>query len=136
MAKRDIPWYEVESYLKLGATCRDVCLLIGMSETQFKRRLKEEKGLNFSDYAHIHQTSLRMSLRSRLVSASKYDTNALIFAAKSLGGLMEEKERQQLIIEDRKITILEDMEKENDELFTDDIVNELIRLGGIDGEAE
>lgn len=134
MAKRDIPWHEVEKYLKLGATLDDVCLLIGMSKTNFQRRLKEEIGMSFTDYSSKCQTGLRMSLRSRLVKKSQYDTFALLFAVKSLGGLMETSEKEKLNIEDRKVTILEQMEKDNEELFRDDIINELLRLGGLDDE--
>ena len=136
MAKQEVPWHEVEKYLRLGATMKDVCLLIGMSHTTFKRRLKDEIGLSFTDYSHKCQTGLRMSLRSQLVKASKHDSFALLFAAKSLGGLMEEKDRQQLSLEERRIVILEQMEKENDELFKDDIISELLRLGELDDESE
>ena len=136
MAKQEVPWHEVEKYLKLGATMEDVCLLIGMSQTTFKRRLASDIGLTFTQYSHRCQTGMRMSIRSQLVKASKHDSFALLFAAKSLGGLMEEKDKQQLALEERKVRILEQMEEENDELFRDDIIDELLRLGGLDDEQD
>lgn len=113
--KIQINFKELENYLRLGATIDDCVELLCVSKRTLQRQVKEKYKCDFDTLKKQQQNMSKMSLRSQMmIKAKEGDTTALIFACKTVGGMLEEHHKQNIENKKREIEIKEkELEKIN-----------------------
>lgn len=110
--KIEINWEEIENYMQLGATTDDLVKLTKISESTLKRECKNKFGKQIKELLKENRNILALSLRNELVKKAKSgDTQALIYANKTLGKLIESKDLEYMRIKEEQLK----QEKESNE---------------------
>ena len=125
--KTIVNWEEIENYLKLGATLDDVARLTNISRRTLQRRCESDFNHNFDTLIKNNMINVQMSVRQALLKKVREgDTTSIIYANKTLGGLIEAKD--QVMIELKKQSLEIEREKQAIVINTNIVNDEMVQL--------
>ncbi|MCB0419924.1 MAG: hypothetical protein KDD61_02960 [Bdellovibrionales bacterium] len=91
--KKDLNFDKLNSYLQLKSSKRMCALLLEVSEDTIERRIKDEYGCTFSEYAEKMIAPVKLKLVQKAISkAMNGDNVLLIFCLKNLCGWSDKNE--------------------------------------------
>ena len=87
VARVEINWAKLDSYLQLKASKKACAILLEVSEDTIERRIKEKHDCTFTDYAAVKFEPVKLKLVQKAISkAMSGDNTMLIFSLKNLCG--------------------------------------------------
>ena len=134
--KTIVNWEEIENYLKLGATLDDVARLTNISRRTLQRRCEEDYKHNFDTLIKNNMINVQMSVRQALLKKVREgDTTSIIYANKTLGGLIEAKDKVMIELKRESLEIERDKQAIiiNTNVINDDMI-QLLSNSSIDLE--
>lgn len=94
--KLDFNWEKLDSYLEFKASKKSCAILLDVSVDTIERRIKEEYGQTFSEYAETKIAPIKFKLVSKAINkALDGDNTLLIFCLKNIAGWSDKPEREQ-----------------------------------------
>lgn len=128
----------VERMAMMGMSQKEIAHICGITTAALIKLIKKYYGLTWTAFKQKHMSAAKYNLRAKLYHAAldvdfrgDPNTKLLELAVKSMGQIMELEKEKELELKERQIILLEDIEKENEEIFKDEIIEQLLALDGV-----
>ena len=107
-AKIDLNWDKLDALLQFKATLKFPAEYLEVSVDTIQRRIKEEKGMTFEEYASLKLNRTAVKLQQKAIEmALGGNTTMMIFALKNLAGWTDKQE----VLQKTNLTIEDFIEK-------------------------
>ena len=90
--KKPIDWKEAEKLCALQCSEQEIADWFHVCIDTLGKRLRAEKGMNFSEFFETHRVQGKMALRRNLFKLSQTNASAAIFLAKNWLGMVDKQE--------------------------------------------
>lgn len=85
--KMDFDWSKLDAILQYKASLTDCAEIMGTSQSTIEKRIKKERGVNFSEYRDKKMSRTRLTLTQKAIDMAKSgNVTMMIFCLKNLCG--------------------------------------------------